>query len=208
MNVVQAARLKGWEWDWHRCLSRVPRVAKGFDFLLAFILTTLVFGAVLPYPCGKHPFSAAGNLNRFLRKVTDCKGKQTVPEKIKAIAKITEWLAVQPQLAEKRQKLQRPFKDLVQHLIFRAKEYVADSNLNAITPETDLSESYREREADYAIEGEIMGDLTEHMWRVLVDWLIEVQVSLGAPYRSWVLRMLLAAGVFGESGACMHEHNR
>ena len=102
---------------------------------------------------------ACGTLDGFLREVS---GAQSIPR----------WLEKQRDLR------QAEFKLLVQDIACKAREFVAAHNFNQISsPECDLSQGYRDREAEYAIAGDVMGDLTDSMWSILVDWIIEVQVN-------------------------------
>jgi cyclin B len=45
------------------------------------------------------------------------------------------------------------------------------------SPELELSSGYRQREAAYRLEGEVLGNLTDTMWSILVDWMVEVQMN-------------------------------
>eukprot|EP00039_Didymoeca_costata_P019063 m.336083 g.336083 ORF g.336083 m.336083 type:complete len:475 (-) comp17751_c0_seq1:335-1759(-) len=45
------------------------------------------------------------------------------------------------------------------------------------TPESELSWLYREREVAHRLPKTSVGDVTDKMWSILVDWMIEVQVT-------------------------------
>lgn len=56
-----------------------------------------------------------------------------------------------------------------------------------VLPETDLSLAFRKREQDYRVTGEALGDLTDNMWKILVDWMIEVQINYSLSQESLFL---------------------
>lgn len=63
-------------------------------------------------------------------------------------------------------------------LLDRGKAHLKYS-LEYVIPELELSRGYREREAYYmrGMENEAKGGLTDNMWSILVDWMIEVQIN-------------------------------
>jgi len=63
-------------------------------------------------------------------------------------------------------------------LLDRGKAHLKYS-LDYVIPELELSRGYREREAYYmrGMENEAKGGLTDNMWSILVDWMIEVQIN-------------------------------
>jgi hypothetical protein len=65
-----------------------------------------------------------------------------------------------------------------QFLLKRAEAHI-NYQLDQVVPESQMSRGYREREAYYTqgAAADAKGGLTDNMWSILADWMIEVQIN-------------------------------